>query len=108
MKGLWEMGIGGVNLDSVVELDNLNLTIITLLANLPQTILSFLYLTYNGIFSCVLAADEWNRFSHHRKRLRVTAPTGKQRSTYFLAVPYKYSIVSQPLISFIYSSKLLI
>jgi hypothetical protein len=57
-----------------------------------------LYLLYNGIFSCIVAADEWSRFAHSRKPLRVTSPVGQQRSTYFLSLPYKYSIVSLQLL----------
>lgn len=63
-----------------------------LLANLPQTIVSFLYLTYNALFTSMLVAKEWNEFSHKRKNLRVSYPVEKQHSTYWLQLPYTYSI----------------
>ena len=37
-------------------------------------------------------AQEWDEYSRHRKPLRVTTPQGRQRSTYRLQLPYRYSI----------------
>lgn len=68
------------------------LLIAILVANSPQVLLSFLYLTYNGIFTCMLLADEWAGYAHDRKPLRVTSPSGSQRSTYRLQLPYKYGV----------------
>ncbi len=65
---------------------------LALLVNVPQLLLSFLYLTYNALFTCMLLAAEWNDYAHERKPLRVTQATGSQRSTYRLQLPYKYSI----------------
>ena len=64
----------------------------TLLANLPQIILSFLYLTYNSLFTGMLLGHEWSLFSHHHRTLRVTSPQPGQRSTYWLQIPYTYAI----------------
>ncbi|KAI9770842.1 MAG: hypothetical protein M1839_003037 [Geoglossum umbratile] len=61
-------------------------------ANSPQAVLSFLYLTYNGIFTCMLSADEWGRLAHQRKTLRVTSPAGNQRSNYYLQLPYAFAL----------------
>ena len=63
-----------------------------LLANLPQLILSFLYLTYNGLFTCMLHAEEWGGYAEERKPLRVTSPKGRQRDTYRLQLPYRYGV----------------
>lgn len=68
----------------------LNLSI--LLANSPQVLLSFLFLTYNGLFTCMLLGQEWSSYAHVRKPLRVTSPAGLQRSTYRLQLPYTYGI----------------
>ena len=65
---------------------------IIILANSPQVLLSFLFMTYNGLFTCMLLAEEWNGFAHERKPLRVTSPEGEQRSTYRLQLPYRYGI----------------
>jgi hypothetical protein len=37
-------------------------------------------------------SEEWNHFATARKGLRVTKPYGKQRSTYFLQLPYRWSL----------------
>ena len=63
-----------------------------LIANSPQVLLSFLFLTYNGLFTCMLLGHEWSGYAHVRKPLRVTSPAGSQRSTYRLQLPYKYGI----------------
>ena len=63
-----------------------------LLANAPQVILSFLFLTYNGLFSSMLLMEEWSGFAHERKALRVSWPVGVQRSTFWLQLPYKYGV----------------
>ena len=89
----WARGFGKVNSVSLVDsIPFYNTTQAILLANLPQTILSFLYLTYNSLFTCMLAGHEWSLFSHHHRTLRVTSPRPGQRSTYWLQLPYTYAI----------------
>ncbi|KAJ4357542.1 uncharacterized protein N0V89_002118 [Didymosphaeria variabile] len=63
-----------------------------LLANLPQAVCSFIYLTYNGMFTCMLANREWSHYGTKRATLRVTIPSPGQRSTHFLQLPYSFSI----------------
>ena len=95
------MGFGALTTDSLIgNTGSSSLLSNTLLANLPQILLSCLYLSYNSLYTCMLSADEWSRFAHQRKCLRVTSPSGPsglQRSTYYLQLPYIYSI---PLLSF--------
>ena len=88
----WNRGFGKVNLVSVLNLVFENVTEAVLIANLPQTILSFLYLTFNSLFTCMLAGHEWSLFSHSHCTLRVTSPRPGQRSTYWLQIPYTYAI----------------
>lgn len=95
MRNLWEIGYGATLPELLLNISNdyqSNFAPMILLANLPQTIVSFLYLTYNALFTCMLAAKEWNQFAHKRKTLRVAHPVGEQRSTYWLQLPYTYSI----------------
>ena len=40
----------------------------------------------------ILIGHEWMKYAHHRRTLRVTSPSGAQRSTYWLQLPYRYSI----------------
>ncbi len=63
-----------------------------LLANLPQQVLSLCYFAYNAMFTRICAEKEWSSYSLSYKPLRVTAPKGKQVSTYRLQLPYIYSI----------------
>jgi hypothetical protein len=63
-----------------------------LLANLPQVILSFLYLMYNGLYTSMHMAHEYGGYATERKALRVTTPRGTQRSTYWLQLPYAYGV----------------
>ena len=69
------------------------LTRAVLIANLPQAICSFLYLAYNGLYTVMLLANEWSRYIVSPKRpLRVTTPRGQQRSTWYLQLPFTYSV----------------
>lgn len=89
------MGYGAVNGDSVLDWNpggSSGLHLIALIANVPQVVLSFLFLLYNGLFTSMLLADEWNSYARERKPLRVTDPKGAQLSTYRLQLPYKYGI----------------
>ena len=98
---LWSLGFGTVTAESIItgsgwpaynESAQEALLLMVLISNSPQLILSFLYLTYNGLFTSMLLAKEWSGFAHHRKTLRITSPKGQQRSTYWLQLPYRYSI----------------
>ena len=40
----------------------------------------------------MLANREWASYVHKRAALRVTVPASTQRSTYFLSLPYKFSL----------------
>ena len=90
---MWQMGYGGVTSSAILPLSvpgSAGLMFTIILANAPQLILSFLVLTYNGLFTCMLLAEEWSGYAHERKPLRVTNRTGVQRSTYRLQIPYRY------------------
>lgn len=63
-----------------------------LLANTPQIIVSFAYFFYNNMLTAMLLAVEFNDYAAERKPLRVSWPKGQQRSTYYLSLPYRYSI----------------
>ncbi|MCJ1403722.1 hypothetical protein MMC11_006945 [Xylographa trunciseda] len=97
MKTLWSLGFGTVNgqlvlVNGLTNQGSEGLILNVLLANLPQIIFSFLYLMYNGLYTCMLLGNEWTNYAHHRKSLRVTSSSGGQRSTYWLQLPYRYSI----------------
>ncbi|KAH6967477.1 hypothetical protein EDB82DRAFT_563292 [Fusarium venenatum] len=61
-------------------------------ANLPQLLLSVTYFMYNNIYTYLCTEKEWNSFCGDYQPLQVSQPKGKQRSTYRLQLPYRYSI----------------
>lgn len=63
------------------------------IANSPQVILSMLYFSYNALFTSFLLSYEWISYAHKKKGLRVSSrPVGKQRTDYFLQLPYRFGI----------------
>lgn len=95
IAALWRLGFGAVAANSMLNWNfrgSSALVLMALLSNVPQLFLSFLYLTYNGLYTHMLLADEWSKFALHQKPLRVSAPEGQQRSTYRLQLPLRYSI----------------
>ena len=91
--GYQKVGFGSIN-SSYLLVASLNhsLTIDILLANAPQLALSFIYVIYNGLLTSMVQSAEYLRFSTHSKTLRVSAPVGGQRSTFWLNIPYRYAI----------------
>ncbi|GAB7339979.1 hypothetical protein MBLNU457_6491t1 [Dothideomycetes sp. NU457] len=63
-----------------------------MVANIPQLGVSMFYLFYNSIFTTMLVGREISTFVGKRKPLRTTAPRGHQDSTYWLQVPFRYSV----------------
>jgi hypothetical protein len=63
-----------------------------LLANVPQLIASLIYFIYNGLFTTMLANREWTGYYTKRAPLRVTLPKIGQRSTYYLQLPFMWSV----------------
>ena len=93
---LWSLGFGTVTSQELITLFSFHgpsgLILTILIANSPQILLSFIYLTYNGLFTCMLLAEEWSGFAKERKKLRVTTAKSGQHSTYWLQLPYRYGM----------------
>ncbi|KAJ5107769.1 hypothetical protein N7456_004444 [Penicillium angulare] len=76
-----------------------------LLINIPQILVSYIYMGLNNILTTMLVMAEWCGYSaasrKPRKGLRVSSPLPKtqQRSTYFLSVPYRWSIPTTTIIA---------
>lgn len=90
-----DYGFGEVRPETFLDAPGFPTTVIgiALVANSPQVILSVLYFSYNGLFTTMLLGHEWISYAHKRKGLRVSRkPKGFQRSTYFLQLPYRYSV----------------
>ncbi|KAK1977013.1 hypothetical protein LZ30DRAFT_602218 [Colletotrichum cereale] len=98
-QGVATYGFGEINLDTVMSnvdvlgpnADKLLFNVI--LANIPQVIMSLLYFNYNALLTSISLVTEWDRFGSEKKGLRVSSePRGAQRETYFLQLPYRYSL----------------
>jgi hypothetical protein len=90
-KKLWRTGFGDVKGNNLLAFQT-SLLGGVLLANLPQTLLSYLYLAGNAFYTTMLISAEYANYSVHRKTLRVTSPVGQQRSSYWLGIPFRYAI----------------
>ena len=55
-------------------------------------VLSLVYVSYNGLLTCMLVSREWVSYARFRKGLRVQKPRGAQRDTFWLSLPYRYSL----------------
>ncbi|KAH7392189.1 hypothetical protein DE146DRAFT_661877 [Phaeosphaeria sp. MPI-PUGE-AT-0046c] len=92
---VFNLGFGAVDARALISSSSFPTSIasLALIANLPQLLLSFLYFAYNGLFTAMLGAYEWMSYAHKRKGLRISRmPSGAQRSTYFLQLPYRFGI----------------
>ncbi|GME45538.1 hypothetical protein GTA08_BOTSDO04901 [Neofusicoccum parvum] len=88
---LWAVGFGELRGNNLLAL-SASTTGSIVLANTPQALLSYLYVAFNALASCMLVAREWARYAAVRKPLRVSSPLGRQRSTYWLQLPYRYAL----------------
>ncbi|KAE8393580.1 hypothetical protein BDV23DRAFT_170029 [Aspergillus alliaceus] len=90
---MWSLGFNTVRPEAMLRyLNTYNTLAMVLLANTPQIVLSTLYYLTNSLLTSMVMAAEYNSYSVRRKHLRVTWPEGDQRSTYFLSLPYSFSI----------------
>lgn len=96
-KSIWEYNLGEVSTATVLTGLDLHATTngifsMVFMANVPQLLISVAYFMYNGLLTCMLSAVEYDNYAMERKPLRVSWPRGAQRSTYYLSLPYRYSI----------------
>ncbi|KAL4889864.1 hypothetical protein BDV59DRAFT_185642 [Aspergillus ambiguus] len=94
---MWSFGLGqvtaGTLVTSVIESKTgTSVFGMILLANTPQLVVSVAYFMYNALMTCMLLAAEYDHYATERKPLRVSWPRGIQRSTYYLSLPYRYSL----------------
>lgn len=101
-KSLWDLGFGSVNQYSLFGNEDNPILSIILLANAPQVIISAIYFFGNALLTTMLLGAEYDSFAIRRRPLRVSWPSGSQRSTYFLTIPYKYSIPSMTILAILH------
>lgn len=97
LSGLWKLGFGSLTPFTYLVIglpreDPAGLISNVLLANLPQLILSILYIFINAMLSTFLVQREFSRMHVTRKPLRVSEPRGIQRSSFFISLPLRYGI----------------
>ncbi|KAJ6188672.1 hypothetical protein N7519_003580 [Penicillium mononematosum] len=96
-SSIWAQGLGQPRSGTIITGIQSSRTFprvlaLILLCNTPQLLLSCAYFTYNACLTCMFAAVEYDSYSMNRKYLRVSWPRGRQRSTYYLTLPYRYSL----------------
>lgn len=72
--------------------NNIGLLQLVLLVNLPQFLISTVYISYSGLLSSMLVSREFVQLTKQGKGLRVSDPRGMQRSTPWLSVPFRYTL----------------
>ncbi|KAK1671921.1 hypothetical protein BDP55DRAFT_635346 [Colletotrichum godetiae] len=98
-----KLGLGAMQTKTILNRSDLGQGSILgniMLVNTPQIILSLIYFTYNAQYTSISLVTEWDRFGNDKeaKSLRVSSTRkGDQRDTYFLQLPYRYSL---PLVIF--------
>jgi hypothetical protein len=88
---IWKIGFGNIAGNNLL---NMSTSVLggVILANTPQMVLSYLYLAFNAVYTEMLVAKEWSSYVDGRKALRVTAPIGQQRTSYWLSVPFRFAL----------------
>jgi hypothetical protein len=86
-------GWGKADMRSMIYGATKDLITNAMFVNSPQLVLSWVYFSYNGLLTLLAVAREWESYALHRKGLRISnRQEGKQRSTYFLQLPYRIAI----------------
>lgn len=70
----------------------LSMTINAILINSPQLAISIAFVLYDNLIASMFVTCEASKFAKTRKVLRVSCPRGSQKSTYWLQLPYRYSL----------------
>jgi hypothetical protein len=100
LTSLWSQGIGSINQNTLFansffsDVRGPTLLKNALLINSPQLLFSVLYFVYNGLYTCMVSGHEWGKFETEKegRTLRVSQPKGRQRSSYWLSLPWWFSI----------------
>lgn len=74
------------------------------IANSAQLVVTLCYYFYNSLLTKMLLSAEYSSYGVNRKPLRVTWPVegSKQRSTYWLSIPYRYGLPAMALFTILH------
>ncbi|KIK53464.1 hypothetical protein GYMLUDRAFT_232806 [Collybiopsis luxurians FD-317 M1] len=98
LADLWQFGLGKPHSQNIIQGWQIPtegygaLVAAVLISNSPQLILSMIYLVFNSLCTTLFLTFEWSLYARSCKPLRVSSPSGNQRSTYFLQIPYRYGL----------------
>lgn len=62
------------------------------MANSVQLGLSLFWYFSNALFTSMFISHYWGKFIYKAQPLRVSVPKGVQKSSFFLSLPYRYSL----------------
>lgn len=96
-QSIWANGLGEINASNLLTGmqtpdGTAGVFSMVLLANIPQLLVAVAYFMLDAILTCMLGAVEYDSYARKRRYLRVSWPRGKQRPTYYLSLPYRYSL----------------
>ena len=92
-RQLGSTGFGTLSVSALIfDKAGLSLSLLAIIANLPQLALSTLYFLYNSVFTSMLLSREWSLFAVKRQGLRVSRPIGLQRRAHTLSIPFRFAI----------------
>lgn len=93
---IWQHGVGAVAAATLITGGpRPGVVMAVVLANVPQLLLSGVYVLCNGLLTSMATAEEWERFATDRKGLRVSSssPRGRhQRASHLLQLPYRFAL----------------
>lgn len=98
LASLWRMGLGHVQDYSIAmtkaweDMGDTSFYMTTLFANGAQFLMSCCWYLGNSLLTAMILSNHWGMFITKHQRLRVSTPEGEQKSSYFLSLPYRYSI----------------
>jgi hypothetical protein len=74
------------------------------IANSAQLVVTLCYYCHNSLLTRMLLSAEYSSYGVNRKSLRVTWPVegSKQRSTYWLSIPYRYGLPAMALFTILH------
>lgn len=98
VRSLWRMGLGREQDYSIAMTstwDNMGGNAFygtAIIANGLQFLMTCCWYLSNSLLTSMVISHHWGKFLTGHQRLRVSVPKGRQKSSYFLSLPYRYSI----------------
>lgn len=98
IRSLWRMGLGREQDYSIAMTRAWNsmggsaFYGTALFANGLQLLMTCCWYLSNSLFTSMMISHHWGKFITRYQSLRVSVPKGKQKSSYFLSLPYRYSV----------------